>query len=59
MPTNDERRTIASHAQHGQFVCSYCRAGFAGEDVNYFKFCPNCGAEVMPPLRGGGGFDDD
>ena len=45
----------ACHAQHDQFVCSCCRAGFAGEDTNYFKYCPNCGAEVMPPLRSGGG----
>lgn len=50
-----ERCENSNHLQHDQFVCSYCHVGFAGEDTNYFKYCPNCGAEVMPPLRVGGG----
>lgn len=50
-----ERCENSYRAQHNQFVCSYCRAGFAGEDTSYFRYCPNCGAEVMPQLRCGGG----
>lgn len=48
---------------HERFGCSECGHTIRVEsDVPVtdeipmpFRYCPNCGAEVMPPLRGGGG----
>lgn len=35
-----------------QFLeCTNCREIIAAEDLDYYKFCPNCGADMRPRVR--------
>ncbi len=33
--------------------CTSCREIIAADDLDYYKFCPNCGADMRPRVRSG------